>query len=157
MKKYYINGQVNESDALSFEELKSKGLKASDFVWFEGLDDWKPATQIEEMASLIKVQDENLDKKMSTSEIFFVGLMSIPSICLLIFLFPYIIIFYEILLYPLSHSASKYPWLKNTFDFIGFSNPVYMSYKGIWLLFSIAFALQQMVNLILKTPENHKK
>ena len=32
MKKYFLNGQTNENDALSFEELKLKGLQTTDFV-----------------------------------------------------------------------------------------------------------------------------
>ncbi len=54
MRKYYINGNTNESDAFSFEQLKANGLKATDSVWFEGLDAWKPVFEIEELIPLIK-------------------------------------------------------------------------------------------------------
>ncbi len=54
MKKYYINGQANESEALSLDELKSKGLLPSDYVWFEGLDDWKLVAEIEELEPFVK-------------------------------------------------------------------------------------------------------
>jgi len=54
MKKYFINGQTNESDALSFEELKSMGLTGDDYVWFDGLDDWKTVAEIEELRKLVK-------------------------------------------------------------------------------------------------------
>lgn len=52
MKKYYLNG--NERDALSFEELQAKALQTTDYVWFEGLDDWKKIEEIEELQKLIK-------------------------------------------------------------------------------------------------------
>lgn len=54
MKKYYINGQTNESEALSLEDIQAKGLKTSDYVWFAGLPEWKPVEEVEELKPFIK-------------------------------------------------------------------------------------------------------
>lgn len=45
-----INGE--QSEALTFEELKSKRIKETDLVWRKGLDEWKKANEIEELLSI---------------------------------------------------------------------------------------------------------
>jgi len=54
MKKYFLNGKTNESESHSLTDLQILGLQESDFVWFEGLDNWKPVGDIEELDPYIK-------------------------------------------------------------------------------------------------------
>jgi len=54
MEKYFLNGKTNESESHSLTDLQILGLQESDFVWFEGLDTWKPVGEIEELQPYIK-------------------------------------------------------------------------------------------------------
>jgi hypothetical protein len=67
MKKYYINGAANESDAFSIEDLQTKGLKATDYIWFEGLTDWTPVTSVEELVPFLSVSDTITEIETKTS------------------------------------------------------------------------------------------
>lgn len=46
-----INGE--QSDAFTFEELKSKRIKENDLVWRNGFDEWQKAGKIKELSVLI--------------------------------------------------------------------------------------------------------
>jgi|SRR5690554_1223431 len=46
-----INGE--QSDAFTFDELKSKRIKENDLVWRKGFDEWLKASEIEELSALI--------------------------------------------------------------------------------------------------------
>jgi len=54
MKKYFLNGKTNESESHSLTDLQILGFQESDFIWFEGLDTWKPVGEIEELQPYIK-------------------------------------------------------------------------------------------------------
>lgn len=54
MKKYYIEINGQQSEALSFEELKNQNISKDTLIWFEGLADWSKAGSIDELAELFK-------------------------------------------------------------------------------------------------------
>jgi hypothetical protein len=54
MKQYYIYINDEQIGPLSFEDVSSKKISKETKVWFEGLDDWKNAGEIEELSSIIK-------------------------------------------------------------------------------------------------------
>ena len=59
MKKYFLNGKTNESESHSLTDLQILGLQESDFVWFEGLDTWKPVGDIEELKPYIRRETQS--------------------------------------------------------------------------------------------------
>lgn len=52
MKQYYIFIESEQLGPLNFDELKSKNISNETLVWFEGLEDWKIAKDIDELKSL---------------------------------------------------------------------------------------------------------
>lgn len=54
MKIYYIEINGQQSEALSFEELKNQNISKDTLVWFEGLAGWSKAGSIDELAELFK-------------------------------------------------------------------------------------------------------
>lgn len=55
MKKYfYSNGQDKEGP-FSIEELKIEDIKPDTLIWYEGLDDWTPAIDIEEVKLILEL------------------------------------------------------------------------------------------------------
>jgi len=54
MKNYYVELNGQQSDALSFEELKDKNITRDTLVWYEGLDGWKKAGSLDELQQLFK-------------------------------------------------------------------------------------------------------
>lgn len=55
MKKYfYSNGQDKEGP-LSIEELKGENIKSDTMIWYEGMDDWTPAIEIEEIKFILEL------------------------------------------------------------------------------------------------------
>ena len=52
---YYLDGS-NQQGPLSFDHLCSVGIAPDTLVWREGLTDWTPASEVEELASLFRVQ-----------------------------------------------------------------------------------------------------
>jgi hypothetical protein len=52
--KYYIVENGKKSGPFSIEELKTKNIKTDTLVWYEGLDNWKKAKEIEKLRIIIK-------------------------------------------------------------------------------------------------------
>jgi len=65
---YYINQDENQSGPFTIEELKNKRLKKSDFVWHEGLEDWKSASEIDELIPLLVAVPPPIKKKNDNGE-----------------------------------------------------------------------------------------
>jgi hypothetical protein len=53
MKQYYIFINDEQVGPLNFEELKDKKISRETKVWFEGLEDWKSAGEIEELKTIL--------------------------------------------------------------------------------------------------------
>ena len=54
MKQYYINVDNKQIGPLSFDELKENKITRETIVWFEGLQDWQKAGDIEELKLVFK-------------------------------------------------------------------------------------------------------
>ncbi len=52
MEYHYVNEQNKKAGPVSVDELKSHGIKADTLVWCQGMGDWKPANQVEELKEL---------------------------------------------------------------------------------------------------------
>lgn len=60
MKKYfYSNGQDKEGP-VSIEELKEKNIKSDTMIWFEGMEDWTPAIEIEEVKFILELNPPDI-------------------------------------------------------------------------------------------------
>ncbi|HEY6143208.1 MAG TPA: GYF domain-containing protein [Flavobacterium sp.] len=55
MKKYYLHNGTESSGPFDIEELKVKNITTQTPVWYEGLEKWKTAGEIEELKSLFVV------------------------------------------------------------------------------------------------------
>ena len=56
MKKYfYSDGKVKQGP-LSLDEIKQENITKETLIWFEGLDDWKPAKEFDELKSILELQ-----------------------------------------------------------------------------------------------------
>ncbi len=53
MKQYYIFVDDEQLGPLSLDEISSKKISKETKVWFEGLDDWKNAGEIEELSKFL--------------------------------------------------------------------------------------------------------
>lgn len=49
----------------SLSYFKEKGLRQDDFVWFDGLKDWTPVTDIDFLKPFINKKEQNISKKKS--------------------------------------------------------------------------------------------
>lgn len=55
MKKYYLHNGTESSGPFSFDELRALKITKTTPVWFEGMEKWKYANDIEELNELIAV------------------------------------------------------------------------------------------------------
>jgi len=55
MKKYFYSNGEEKQGPFSFEEIKKENIKKETLVWFEGLEDWKPAEEIEEFEEIFQL------------------------------------------------------------------------------------------------------
>ena len=53
MKQYFIYVKNEQLGPFNFEELKAQKISKETKVWFEGLEDWKNADEIEELKSIL--------------------------------------------------------------------------------------------------------
>jgi hypothetical protein len=103
MKKYFIIINGTQSEALSFEELKNINLSKKTMVWYEGMENWKEAGELEELKELFKsipppiVQPPPIYKQVEEEEEtsfyesnkskIFIGIISIVAIVIVFFSF----------------------------------------------------------------------
>ena len=52
MKKYFYSNGTDKLGPFSLEELKEKNIGSDTQIWFEGLDEWKPASEFPELSNL---------------------------------------------------------------------------------------------------------
>lgn len=55
MKTYYIHNGTENSGPFVLEELKAKKITKTTLVWFEGMDEWKYAGDIDELKNILLV------------------------------------------------------------------------------------------------------
>lgn len=53
MKKYYYSDGIEKFGPVSFDELKQKNITKDTLIWFQGMDKWTPAKNLEEMRPLL--------------------------------------------------------------------------------------------------------
>ncbi len=56
MKKYFYSDGKEKHGPLSLEELKQENIANDTLIWFEGLDDWTPASDLEEMKPTLELK-----------------------------------------------------------------------------------------------------
>lgn len=64
---YVLKNNKTIIGPLSFEKLKSKGVKESDKFWFAGLPDWTVASEIQafsELPRLVPARPKNIFRRM---------------------------------------------------------------------------------------------
>jgi len=56
MKKYFYSDGKEKHGPLSLDELKQEDISKQTLIWFEGLDDWTPAGELDEMKPILELQ-----------------------------------------------------------------------------------------------------
>ena len=56
MKKYFYSDIKEKHGPLSLDELKQIGICKQTLIWFEGLEDWTPAEELDEMTPILELQ-----------------------------------------------------------------------------------------------------
>lgn len=54
MKKFYLNNGTDQQGPFDIEDLKSKSIKKETPIWYEGLNEWTTAKEIDELKDLFK-------------------------------------------------------------------------------------------------------
>jgi hypothetical protein len=62
MKSYFIHDRNQKNGPFTFDDLKQRGIEASTLIWFDGLDTWTEATNIQELKEIIIKSPPPLDK-----------------------------------------------------------------------------------------------
>lgn len=68
MKKYFYTDGRNNYGPFTIDELKEKGISQETMVWFQELDEWKPAGEIPELAEIFNVSSINIKVSSTLSE-----------------------------------------------------------------------------------------
>jgi uncharacterized membrane protein YhaH (DUF805 family) len=67
MKKYfYSNGQEKEGP-VTLEELREIGVQPKTLIWYEGLDDWKEALNLDELKELFELTPPPLNSEINSA------------------------------------------------------------------------------------------
>ncbi len=72
MKKYYYTNGKEKLGAFSLEELKEENITQDTLIWFEELDDWEQAKDIEELKPILGLTPPpitEVENKKETTEI----------------------------------------------------------------------------------------
>jgi len=56
MKKYFYSNGKEKHGPLGLDELKQEDISDETLIWFEGLDDWTPAGDLDEMEPILELQ-----------------------------------------------------------------------------------------------------
>lgn len=68
MKSYFIHDGSQKTGPFSFDDLKQKGVEASALIWFDGLEKWTEASNIQELKDIIIKSPPPLDKASSLQQ-----------------------------------------------------------------------------------------
>lgn len=60
MKKYFCSNGQDKEGPFSIEELKIEDIKPDTLIWYEGLDDWTPAIDIEEVKFILELNPPDI-------------------------------------------------------------------------------------------------
>ena len=56
MKKYFYSNGNEQFGPLTFEELKQKDISNEALIWFEGLENWKKAKDIDHLQPILELK-----------------------------------------------------------------------------------------------------
>lgn len=59
MRQYYFSLNGEQQGPFSLSELNDKGIRPETFIWFDGLDNWTKAIEIEELSQIISTDRSN--------------------------------------------------------------------------------------------------
>lgn len=62
MKKYYYSSQGEKKGPFSLEEIKDEGIDKDTLVWFEGLEKWTAAKDLDELVPLLELNPPPIPK-----------------------------------------------------------------------------------------------
>jgi hypothetical protein len=80
MKVYYLHDSSKQTGPFNLEELKTKTISNETFVWYEGMDDWKKASEIEELKVLfLRATPPEFNKEPITPPVFIANKKSPPT------------------------------------------------------------------------------
>jgi len=65
MKKYFYSDGIEKHGPFSLDELKYEGIKIDTLIWFEGLEDWTPANDVDELRPILELIPPPLSKPYS--------------------------------------------------------------------------------------------
>lgn len=68
MKHYYWHDGKSEKGPFELEELKKQPISKNTLIWFEGLDEWKKAGELEELKDLFKATRPPLPSDNTSSD-----------------------------------------------------------------------------------------
>src|SRR5690554_2029076 len=66
MRKFFYTDGTSKYGPFTLEELKDKGISRDTKIWYEGLDQWKPAADVPELSEIIKSVPPPIAKEQST-------------------------------------------------------------------------------------------
>jgi|TARA_B110001450_G_scaffold250085_1_gene268244 hypothetical protein len=55
MKNYFYSNNNQQNGPYSFEELKNENIKQETLIWYEGLNDWTKASDLNEMIPILEL------------------------------------------------------------------------------------------------------
>ena len=114
MKQYYIFVNDEQVGPLNLEELKDKKISRETKVWFEGLEDWKSAGEVEELKTIlnsipppinsftskppipqfenkknveIEIEDEETPKILGVKRNLFFGILGVVAVLVIVMIF----------------------------------------------------------------------
>jgi hypothetical protein len=62
MKSYFIHDGNQKTGPFSFDDLKIRGIEASTLIWFDGIDNWTEAINVQELKDIIIKSPPPLDR-----------------------------------------------------------------------------------------------
>lgn len=68
MKKYYTHNGTEQEGPYTLDELIQKKINTSTMIWYEGLDNWKKASEIEEIKSILTILPPPFKKQGTLNE-----------------------------------------------------------------------------------------
>lgn len=68
MKKYFYSNGEEKQGPFSLEEIKKENITKETLVWFEGLEDWKPAAEIEEFVEIFQLIPPPIENQPKINE-----------------------------------------------------------------------------------------
>lgn len=69
MKKYFYSNDNQKNGPYTFEELKNENIKKETLIWYEGLNDWTKAGDLNEMLPILELNPPSFSEIKQDSEL----------------------------------------------------------------------------------------